>query len=353
MIKSFMKKGESMPVTINDVAKEAGVSISTVSRVLNNNYPVKEETRIRIEKAIEKLNYKPNIAARSLITRKTSVIGIIVPGITNLFFPTLVEIIEGFLTGSGYSISLCNTGGEALKEVELINQMMSRQVDGLILIDPTLENLDNGYFDEISRSLPMILVNGFPGNYQCNFVSYDEEIGAREAFMYLLELGHRNIAFIRGNKSLSYDIKEKVYKNIVKSNGLNYEKVLHVGKGNSMDVVERTREQIEELLTGNERPTAFFACNDLMAVGVVNACNRMGISIPDEISVIGFDNTLLSGITHPKLSSVDLNIKKIGRRAALELINIIDSRNKSRIKYFLETSLIVRDSCGKANSANS
>lgn len=278
-----------MPATINDVAKEAGVSITTVSRVLNNNYPVKEETRIRIEEAIEKLNYKPNVAARSLITRKTTVIGIIVPGITNLFFPTLVEIIEEFLTDNGYSISLCNTGGEALREVESIDQLMSRQVDGMIMIDPSVENLDNGYYDEISKSLPTIVVNGSPGNYKCNFVSYDEEVGAWEAFKYLLELGHRRIAFVRGARSFSYDIKEKIYKDVVKSRNLNYEKVLQVGKGNSIEVVERTQQQIEGLLSGRGQPAAVFTCNDLMAAGVINACNKLGILVPGEISVIGFD----------------------------------------------------------------
>lgn len=336
-----------MPANINDVAREAGVSITTVSRVLNNNYPVKKETKEKIEKAIEKLNYKPNAMARSLITKKTSMIGVVVPGITNLFFPTIVEAIEEYTKNKGYNIYLSNTGGDLKEEKEIIEKIVSRQVDGIIVIDPAIENLKKGYYDKISKSIPTIIVNGYYDEQKCNFVCYDQETGTREAFQYLLSLGHRKIAFVRGHKSYSYDIKEKIYKEIVNSNNLNYEKVLNVGKGNSIEVVDRVQAILEELLRNDDRPTAFFACNDLMAVGVINACMRVGIRIPEDISVIGFDNTLISNVTSPKLTTVDQNMKEIGNRAALELLDIIENGIKGRKRIILDTSLIIRDSCGK------
>lgn len=337
-----------MPVTINDVAKEAGVSITTVSRVVNNNYPVKNETRLKIEEAIEKLNYRPNAMARSLITKKTSNIGIVVPGITNLFFPTIVEAIESFTKDKGYTISLCNTDGDSLVEEDLIKGMLSKQIDGIIVIDPSRENLDKGYYDRLSEFVPVIVVNGSPSGIKCNFVCYDEEVGTKEALHYLLKLGHKKIAFLRGHKSFSYDIKEKIYRNIVKHERLSYEKILNVGKGNSIEVVEKTQEQMEILLSSEERPTAIFACNDLMAVGAINACNKLGLVIPGDISIIGFDNTLLASISHPRLTSVDQNMKEIGHKAALELLDIIENGNNSRKKIILETNLILRESCGKA-----
>jgi LacI family transcriptional regulator len=343
--KGFLKKGECMP-TINDVAREAGVSITTVSRVLNNNYPVKGETRVRIEKAIEKLNYKPNTMARSLITKKSSMIGVIVPGITNLFFPTIVESIEDFMKNKGYSIALSNTEGEAKKELKLVEELVGRQVDGIIVIDPTMENLHKGYYDKLSKLTPVIIVNGSPEGYKGSFVCYDEEVGTQEAFKYLIQLGHKKIAFIRGHKSFSYDIKEKIYKNIIEDEKLGYERILNVGKGNSIQVVERTQCGIEELFQAEERPTAVFACNDLMAVGAVNACTKLGVRIPEDISIIGFDNTILAEITHPKLTSVDLNMKDIGYRAALELLDIIENGSKSRKKIILDTNLVIRESCG-------
>lgn len=333
-----------MMPTINDVAKEAGVSISTVSRVLNNNYPVKEETRIKIEKAIEKLNYKPNMLARSLITKKTSTIGVIVPGITNLFFPTIVESIEDYSKDQGYSIVLCNTRGEALKEKEIIENLMSKGVDGIIIIDPTIDNLKNKYLEDVSMKLPIIIINGSPEGIKGNFICYDEKVGTLEAFQYLLKLGHKEIAFIRGSKSYSYDIKEKIYTDIIEKNNLNYKEILDVGKGNSIEVVENTQKKVEELLLKKNKPTAIFACNDLMALGSVNACNKLNLNVPYDISIIGFDNTLISNITHPKLTTVDLNMEEIGNIAALKLLEIIEDKNKS-IKYTMETKLIVRESC--------
>jgi LacI family transcriptional regulator len=337
-----------MSNTINDVAREAGVSITTVSRVLNNNYPVKKETREKIEKAIEKLNYKPNAMARSLITKRTSVLGVIVPGITNLFFPTIVEAIEEHTKKEGYNILLCNTVGDFKEEKEVVKQLLSRQVDGIIVIDPRFENIKGGFYDETSKNIPTIIVNGAPFGSKCNFVSYDEEIGTNEAFEYLIELGHKKIAFVRGHKSFSYDIKEKIYKEIVEKNNLSYVNVIDVGRGNSSEVVKSTQIELETILSDSNRPTAVFACNDLMAVGVINACSNLGVRVPEDISVIGFDNTMLASISNPKLTSVDQNMKEIGHRAAIELLNMVQNGSQSRKKIILDTRLVVRESCAKA-----
>lgn len=336
-----------MVATINDVAREAGVSITTVSRVLNNNYPVKQETRVKIEEAIKRLNYRPNAMARSLITKKTSMLGVIVPGITNLFFPTIVEAIEDISKGKGYSISLCNTGGEPEEETKLVGELIAKQVDGIIVIDPNMGNLHKGFYDKISKTTPVIIVSGAPYGSKCNFVCYDEEVGTIEAFNYLLSLKHDKIAFVRGHSSFSYDIKEKIYRNIIEKEEFHYEKVINVGKGNSIEVVEKTADIIEKLLISEERPTAIFACNDLMAVGVINACNKLKIKVPEQISIIGFDNTLLSNITQPKLTTVDLNMKEIGHASALELISLIGNETQGRKKVILDTRLVVRESCGE------
>ena len=299
-------------------------SITTVSRVLNNNYPVKKETREKIEKVIEKLNYRPNAMARSLITKRTSTIGIVVPGITNLFFPTIVECIGKYIENFGYSLYLSSTSGDCYCEEKLIDSMISKQVDGIIVIDPALENLKSGFYNKISEIIPTVIINASAQMSKCNFVCYNEEVGAKEAFSYLLELGHKRIAFIRGNKSLSYDIKEKIYTDMLKEKGFEYKKILNVGEGNSIEVVEKSQKGIELLLSSDNPPTAIFACNDLMAVGVINTCGKLKIKIPEELSIVGFDNTLLSEITNPKLTSVDQNIKDIAYRAADELIDIIE-----------------------------
>jgi LacI family transcriptional regulator len=336
-----------MSSTINDVAREAGVSITTVSRVLNNNYPVKKETRERIEKAIEKLNYRPNVMARSLITKKSSMLGIIVPGITNLFFSTIVEAIEEITKKEGYNISLFNTGGDYKEEKEVVREIISRQMDGIIVIDPRIENVEAGFYDNICKTLPTVVVNGAPTGLKCSFVSYDEQVGTTEAFDYLIELGHKKIALVRGHKSYSYDIKQKIYMDIVSKNKFAYENIIDVGKGNSIEVVERAQKQFEKIIMEGEMPTAVFACNDLMALGVINACSNLNIKVPGDISVIGFDNTVLANISNPKLTSVDLNMKEIGHRSAVELLSEINNGDRGRRKIIIDTKLVIKDSCSK------
>ncbi|WP_461206393.1 LacI family DNA-binding transcriptional regulator [Clostridium sp. DL1XJH146] len=337
-----------MAVTINDVAKEAGVSITTVSRVLNNNYPVKKETREIIEKAIEKLNYNPNAMARSLITKKTSMIGVVVPGITNLFFTTIVEEFEISLKKQGYSISLSNTGGNAKEEKKIVQNMISRQVDAILLIDPAIKNLDEGYYEKISKTIPTLIVNGCGEGYKGKFLSYDEKIGTEKAFEYLVNLNHRRIAFIRGGSSYSYDIKENIYQNVIQKNKFSYKKIIRVGGGNSIHVVDEVNEMVKNILLSEGKPTAIFACNEIMAIGVVNACKEMNIDIPEEISIVGCDNTYLASISSPKLSTVDLKIEEIGKRAAKEIFKIIENNLEKYHNIKLKTSFIKRESCGEA-----
>ena len=336
-----------MTITIHDVAKRAGVSISTVSRVINNNYPVKEETREKIEMAIQELGYVPNEIARSLILKTTSSVGIVVPGITNLFFPTIVEEINRMLVSGGFTMSLYSTEGDPKMEKVVIDSIISRNMDGIIAIDPSMENLENNYFEELCKEIPTIIINGNTNKYKCNFVSYDEEVGTKEAFKYLLELGHSEISFVRGDRSLSYDLKEKLYRQFIRANNLKYEKVIIVGKGNSLEVVEKTGEIFEEFLNSKDRGTAVFACNDLMAVGVINACNKAKIKVPEDMSVIGFDNTLLSSITHPKITTVDLKMEEIGKIAALELIDMIKGKFTVTKKNVYDTKLVDRESCSE------
>lgn len=333
--------------TINDVAKEAGVSITTVSRVLNNNYPVKQETREKIENAIKKLNFRPNQMARSLINKKSSVIGIVVPGITNMFFPTIVENIEKHLKKNGYSINLCNTGGDYIEEKNLVNKLLGRQVDGIIVIDPAKENLENDFYNELSKFTPIIFVKSLSKDYvldggMCNAVCYDEETGLREVFNYFILNNHEKIAFIRGAKSISFDAREEVYEKLIKENSLAYKNIIRVKESNSLAIIDEVEKEIYSLLKGDNSPTAIFACNDLMVVGIINCCRKLNIKIPEELSVIGCDNTLITEVTYPRFPSIDLGINEIGYKAANELLNLIDNKVEANNKIVLNTRLVIR-----------
>lgn len=344
-----MEKNSRNAVTINDVARISGVSITTVSRVLNNNYPVKKETRERVERAVKELKYIPNVIARGLIMKRTLVIGVIVPGLTNLFFPTIVEAIDSITREKKYTISLNNTAGDSRLERELINKVLAMQVDGIIVIDPAEENLDNGFYDGISMQVPLIVVNASSKRDNLHYISYNEEIGTLKALDYFYELGHRKIAFLRGGQSFSYDIKEKLYSNFLSSHGLEYKKIIKIEHGNSIETPEEAKCRVKEVLQASNMPTAILACNDLMAVGVIAACNDMGIEVPTKISIIGSDNTLIASITYPKLTTIDLKMGEVGRLAAERILEFIDNKDIYKIKDTIDTGLVVRDSCSKIN----
>ncbi|KAJ53428.1 LacI family transcriptional regulator [Clostridium tetanomorphum] len=338
-----------MKITIEDVAKEAGVSITTVSRVINNNYPVKKETRKKVEEAIEKLKFNPNVLARGLINQKTDTVGIIVPSTTNLFFPTVVKGIDNVLKKQGYNIYLCDTDNSEKEEVRYVKSLLGRVVDGIIIIDPQTFNMKNGFFEEISRQVPLVCINGYNKNINCNFVLNNEETGAIEAMEYLISLGHKKIAFIRGEKSYSYDLKEKVYKDILKKYGYDqHQEIINIGYGNSYDTVDTTMKYIEDLLNLKTCPTAFFACNDIMALGTLNACKKKGLDVPEYVSIVGFDNIIISRLSQPKITTVDQNMYQLGKYAAEMLLNIINTQSKKVDRIILNTKLIMRDSCKRA-----
>lgn len=336
-------------VTIEDVANEAGVSITTVSRVINNNYPVSRETRAKVEEAVKKLKFNPSMVARSLIAKKTNTIGIVVPGITNMFFTMVVKGIENECRPHNYTILLSDSEGDSDKELDCVKNLMSRQVDGIIIADPVTENMIGNKYAEIAQRLPVVFINGYTGGSEMNYVLNDEREGTINALKYLIELGHRDIGFIRGHRSYSYDIKEDAYKQTMAKYGLKIGKnsIINVGEGNSVETVDNTSDAVYSILCDAKKTTAFFACNDLMAVGALNACKKAGIIVPDEISIIGFDNIIMSELSEPKITTVDQNMYELGRCAASMVIDIIEHNGTGGRRKVLRTMLKIRGSCSR------
>ena len=333
--------------TIADVAKYAGVSITTVSRVINNNYPVKEETRQKVEEAIQALNFKPNYLARSLIGKSTHTIGVIVPSITNLFFPVVVKGIEKVCSQKAFSLFLCDTDGKEESERIQMQNLLEKQVDGVLVIDPRYENIENGFYEKSAKKIPLVLINGYHRGIRCNFVLNDQEMGALQALEYLIKLGHRDIAFLRAKNSYSYDIKEQIYYETLQKHQIpiKEENILVIESGNGLETVELAIQAVQKRLEQKEIPTAIFACNDWMGVGVMQAAKKMGIAIPKDLSVIGYDNIVISEISEPKLTTVDQNMYSLGKASAKLLLDIIKHPTQGFQKIILDTNLIVRDSC--------
>ncbi|MGX4599715.1 LacI family DNA-binding transcriptional regulator [Faecalimicrobium sp. JNUCC 81] len=333
-----------MKNTIVDVAKAANVSVATVSRVINGNYPVKQETKETVLKVIEELNYTPNTQARDLIKQQSSTIGVVVPSISNMFFTDVVNGIESYFDNSKYSIFLCTTNHDKEKELTRVNELMARNVAGIILVDPNVENSKSNFFDNIAKNIPIVSVNGNINSQYISSVSNDEENGAKAAISHLIENNHKDILFIRGENSYSYDVKEKAYKEIMSEiSNLKKEYIINIGQGNGRETVNKTMEEAIKILSKNKEISAVFACNDLMGIGIINACKKLNKKIPSELSVIGYDNIELSEMVEPKLSTVDQNMFLLGKNAGMLLSEKIENNNKYSKRTILNNKLIIRN----------
>ena len=332
--------------TIADVAQLAGVSITTVSRVINKNYPVKEQTKEKVNKAIEELEFKPNLLARGLIYNKTQTIGILTPSIENLFFSQVVKGIDSIIRDKGYTTILCNTEGSSNTEKLMIENMRNRSVDGIIVINPRTKNITSGYYENINKEIPLVIINGYNKGIHCNYVLNDGDVGTLEALRYLYQGGHRNIAFLRGSHNYSYDVKENIYRKFCKDNKITFNKdnILVIKDGNGLEAVEQSKLAVKEMLRNNNEITAIFSCNDWMAVGALNGADALSIPVPDRISIIGFDNTIISQITKPCLTTVDQNMTGLGQTAGRRICEIIEDKDRDNKKIIIETKLIKRDS---------
>ncbi len=333
-----------MKATIIDVAKKAGVSVATVSRVVNGNYPVKENTRQRVQDAIDELQYVPNIQARELNMKRSSSIGVVVPSLYNMFFAEVINGIEEHLRRGSYSLLLACAKNDSQQEAECINNLMSRNVSGIIVISPNTENIEQKFYDRVVQQQPMVFINSYARIPHVSYVSNDEEMGTRLALQHLFDYGHRRILFIRGLNSDSYRIKEEAYRAFMREKGLLRETdIINIGEGNSTDTVDNTMYKLMDMMLASDA-TGILCCNDLMGVGAVNACKRMGKRIPQDMSIIGYDNISLSRFIEPKLTTMDQNMFALGSNAAELLIEKIETGKSKRV--VLDNVLVERESTG-------
>lgn len=332
-----------MKVTIAEVAERAKVSVATVSRVMNGNYPVKAETKENVLKAIKELKYIPNMQARELTQQKSSIIGVVVPSISNMFFPTVIDGIDSALKSNSLSFILCCTNDDKNEEIKYVRELISRNVSGIIVISPNLENMNSKFYNDIGSQVPIVFVNGSSTSPNVSTVCNDEAIGARIALDYLLENNHKDILFIRGANSYSYDVKEECYTEFMKNIGnFKEENIINIGSGNSSETVSNTTSILLDILQST-KATAIFACNDLMGVGAINACKRLNINVPKDMSIIGFDNIELCKIIEPNLTTIDQNMSLLGENAASLLLEKINTNNEYSKNIILNNTLVKRD----------
>ncbi|ENQ3107853.1 transcriptional regulator, LacI family [Bacillus sp. 491mf] len=298
-----------MNVTIYDVAREANVSMATVSRVVNGNPNVKPTTRKKVLEAIERLGYRPNAVARGLASKKTTTVGVIIPDISNTFYAELARGIEDIATMYKYNIILSNSDQNKEKEFHLLNTMLGKQVDGIVFMG---EDITDAHVEEFKKSpVPIVLAASFDEQNITPSVNIDYTQAAYDAMKHFLEKGHTRIAFVSGpyvDKSGSAK-KLQGYKRALEEAGIAYDEELVVDGDYTYDSGMEALDKLWELA---EKPTAVFVSSDEMALGVIHAMQDKGLNVPNDLEVLGFDNTRLALMVRPQLSTVVQPMYDIG-----------------------------------------
>lgn len=337
-------------ITVYDIAQEARVSVATVSRVLNGTAPVKASTRERVLEVINKHQFQPNALARSLIKKESGMIGMIMPDIGNPFFPEVFLGAEKEARARGYAIFLCNTMGEQEKESEYLALLQEKRVDGIIFLGGRINRVRAKAelareLTDCAARLPMVLVNGNMPRVSLPRVITDEAAGFRLAAQHLIDLGHRELRFIGGEGSVTATVqKVQALKAVMEENSLTFSPDMVLYGGFSITCGQSL---MQTVLAGEKRPTAVMCVNDSVAVGAVKAALEAGVSVPAELSVTGFDDTLLATSITPELTTVSQNSHALGEQA-VQLLHQMISGEKGRKLTVLEPQLICRQSTGPA-----
>jgi LacI family transcriptional regulator len=341
--------------TIKDVARQAGVSITTVSHVINETRFVSEKLTQKVYDAMSDLNYRPNIIARSLRSGRTKTIGLVIPDISNPYFADFSRRIEDKGYEYGYNVILCNTDENLAKEERYVDGLISKQVDGLIFFS---SGVNKSFKDNPNKGdIPIVVTDRESEGIASDVVLIDNYQGGYEATSYLISIGHRRIACISG-PSMVRPSAQRVdgYLKALDEAGIPFDDaLLRMGDFRYYG----GEEQMKIIMKLPEPPTAVFACNDMMALGAIRTIREAGCSVPDDYSIVGFDNTPLSKYVSPQLTTISQPVKEMADLAVELLIEKIkireDQKHKKELlpeykRIVLDTELVIRESCAPHHS---
>ena len=331
-------------VTMRDVAESAGVSVTTVSHVINNTRNVNPSTRQRVEQSMHRLGYQPNVLARSLRKGETHTIGIILPDSTNPYFAEVVRGIEDSSFSQGYSVILCNSDNDLAKERLYANVLLEKQVDGIIMV--AAGSSGENILHLQARHVPLVLVDRRVPDIEADYVFADNQQGGSLATGHLIDLGHRAIACITGPLGVQLS-SERIsgYRQALETAGINIREEWIV----EGDFQFQSGNDAARVLFENEPvPTAIFACNDLMAIGAYRYTQEKGYHIPKQLSIVGFDDVSLAAYTNPPLTTVRQFKHEMGSLAARLLLERMIQRDLAPRLELLGTEIIIRGSTARS-----
>lgn len=338
--KYFHKVGCKM-TTIYDVAKRAGVSITTVSRVLNDRGQVSEKTRIRVQQAMADLGYVPNPAARSLTLGVSQLIALVVPSITNSFYATLAKGLQDHCYAVGYNTVIANTDGDPEKEIECIETLLKKQIDGICFARYLEDEASLRLLAESQKST--VIIGAKPKDLEFDVVGvFGTGAALNEAIAQLKIAGKRRLGYIGGPPhTIVGTVRKRQYQFAVKKYDLSYEDAL---VAETDFTIEAGRKAAEEMLSLANPPDMFFAGNDLLAMGIFEALQNVGLNIPDDVAVIGCDDIELARLLKPSLTTIRLPQYLLGKKAGELLLERITNPGMAMKELSMEVRLIYRDS---------
>ncbi|SEK75492.1 transcriptional regulator, LacI family [Paenibacillus sp. OK003] len=321
----FKKWGETITPTIKDVAKAANVSVATVSRVLHNLNGYSHKTKVKVLEAVEELGYHPNAIARGLINKRTQTIGVLFPNVSSGFTSEILYGIEEAANEKDYSVIVCNTAADGKRTMKYLQVLREKQVDGVVF---TSELLKDEYYHQLKNmKMPVVLVNTHSAKYSIPYVKVDDRQASYQATAYLIEKGHTDIAMIGGTPwdTVAGIPRVEGYRQALADHGIPFEET-KIAYGNFH--MESGRSAMAKLLEEAPPFTALFAASDEMAIGAMGMAFEKGIKVPEELSIIGYDDLNLAKIIYPPLTTIHQPLAEMGRIAVEKLITLIEEQGE-------------------------
>jgi len=331
--------------TIVEIAKLAGVSTTTVSKVFNDK-TVSKKTKDKVLEVAKKLNYQPSTIAQSLRNKKSKAISLMLPNITNPLFPEIIKGVEEVALENDYVVIVCSFEDELRKERHYFQLLDNRWIDGIILSGITGDKEENKYIQNTQeRGIPVVFIDrGIEGRF-LDLVGIDNQEATFEATKYLLELEHKRVGFVNGLRKIKLFAKRlEGYKRALGESGLEFDENLVV---EGERVSETAESAINQFLSQKKHPTAIFAMGDLLAITILRGIQMHGLKIPEDVSIIGFDNIPLASLTNPSLTTVNQPAYEMGRQAMKLLIDRIEGKDSIKRKIILDTELVIRESTAR------